>query len=184
MRQDRDKHRSHEAGHGAPSCAGLTGEADRHRAAWGCACEEPHRARDRRDMARGSGLWRGDGASDTGNPERGSGGPAGDTTNDLARLPRRLIAVKATGERAICSPMDDVVALLVIAFGAVTALFAAGWVLVVERRLRMVAIGLPGESDRPGPDQRLRGCVCRWRKPSARTLDFSLHRFHSLCVFS
>jgi hypothetical protein len=49
---------------------------------------------DRRDIARGSGLWRGDGASDTGNPDRGSGGSAGDTTNDLARLPRRLIAVE------------------------------------------------------------------------------------------
>jgi len=49
------------------------------------------------------------------------------------RLPRRLIALRATGQRAICSPMDEV-ALLAIAFGAVTALFAADWVLVVERR--------------------------------------------------
>ena len=58
------------------------------------------------------------------------------------RLPRRLIALRATGQRAICSPMDEV-ALLVIAFGAVTALFAAGWVLVVERRpaRQRVALG-------------------------------------------
>ena len=68
------------------------------------------------------------------------------------RLPRRLIALRATGQRAICSPMDEV-ALLAIAFGAVTALFAAGWVLVVERRRGILEAVRGGSRNPPGPER-------------------------------
>jgi len=49
--------------------------------------------------------------------------------------------------------MDDVVALLVIAFGAVTALFAAGWVLVVERRRGILEAVRGGSRNPPGPER-------------------------------
>jgi hypothetical protein len=62
---------------------------------------------------------------------------------------RPNVALKATGQRAICSPMD-VVALLVIAFGAVTALFAAGWLLVVGRRPRMTTREMARQPARSG----------------------------------
>jgi hypothetical protein len=72
------------------------------------------------------------------------------TSSRLAASIDRVEGYRPAGD---FSPMDDVVALLVIAFGAVTALFAAGWVLVVERRRGILEAVRGGSRNPPGPER-------------------------------